>query len=361
MTTSGTLCNTLGIALAAAIIGAAAGCASTQGSGGAQSGRFQFAVIGDTSYSKVAEQEFDRLMGALNRESLAFVAHVGDFQADPRPYQSNPDKVSMPCNDEITAKTQAIFQASSNPFIFTPGDNDWSDCHELKARRVDPLERLSKLRELFYPEGRSLGRRTISVENQSRDPQFSKFRENLAWTIGGIPFATLHIVGSNDNKGRIAAMDAEHAERTRANIAWMRKAFASARTSGSPGLVLITQANPGFETHWSPTLVGRYFRNFIGVKPPAKPAPSGYDDFLIALAGEMENYKRPVLYVHGDTHIFHVSKPLMSRKTRRLFDNFTRVETFGDPDSHWVRITVDPSKEALFLVEPEIVAGNRAN
>lgn len=134
-------------------------------------------------------------------------------------------------------------------------------------------------------------------------------------------------------------------------------------------MVPITQTNPGFETHWSPSLIDRYFRNFIGLKPPAKPAPSGYEDFLIALAAKMEyyrenyreNYLRPVLYAHGDTHISHVSKPLMSRKTGRLFDNFTRVETFGDPDSHKVRITVDPSKEALFLVEPEIVAGNRAN
>ncbi len=38
-----------------------------------------------------------------------------------------------------------------------------------------------------------------------------------------------------------------------------------------------------------------------------------------------------------------------------------RVETFGDPDTHWVRITVDPSKPELFTIGPEIVPDNKAN
>lgn len=62
-------------------------------------------------------------------------------------------------------------------------------------------------------------------------------------------FATLHVVGSNDNKGRAPEMDAEQAERMKANIAWMKKAFALAKAKNSIGLVLLTQANPGFETH----------------------------------------------------------------------------------------------------------------
>ena len=68
----------------------------------AQNKKFQFAVIGDTSYSnsKVAEQEFDRMMAALNKENLSFVVHVGDFEADPNPYERTPDKITMPCTDE---------------------------------------------------------------------------------------------------------------------------------------------------------------------------------------------------------------------------------------------------------------------
>jgi hypothetical protein len=156
-----------------------------------------------------------------------------------------------------------------------------------------------------------------------------------------VTFATLHIVGSNDNMGRTPDMDAEHAARTQANLAWMRKVFADAKAKNSLGLVLLTQANPGFETHWTPSLVRRYFRNFPAIKAPEKAGPTAF--------------------VHGDTHIFHVSKPLLSKQTKRFFEHFTRIETFGDPDTHWVRITVDPSKPELFTIEPEIVPENKAN
>jgi len=322
--------------------------------------KFQFAAIGDTGYSKKSEQEFSRMIAAMNKEDLAFVVHVGDFEADPRPYERSPNTISMPCTDESYRKVLAQFQESSHPIILTPGDNDWTDCHLLKAQKVDPLERLAKVREMFYPDGRSLGRRTIAVESQANDPKFGKFRENLTWSVRNVTFATMHIVGSNDNKGRTPDMDTEAAERTAANIAWLKKAFADAKAKNSPGLVLITQANPGFETHWTPSLTGRYFRVFPGVNPPKESPPSGFDDILNAVAAEMDSYDKPTLFVHGDTHIFHVSKPLVSKKTRRFVDHFTRLEVFGDPDSHWVRVTVDPAKPALFTIEPEIVPENRA-
>jgi hypothetical protein len=327
----------------------------------ARSQTFQFAAIGDTAYSKKGEQEFDRMIGKINQEEFAFVVHVGDFEADPRPYERNPDRISMPCTDVSFQRVLETFQASTNPFILTPGDNDWADCHLLKARKVDPLERLAKLRELFYPDGRSLGKKTIAVQSQAKDGGFEKFRENLTWSISGVTFATFHIVGSNDNLGRTPEMDAEHAERTAANIAWLKKAFAAAKAANGPGLVLITQANPGFEAHWTASLQARYFRVFPDVKVPKQLKPTGYDRFLDALAAEMESYDKPTLFIHGDTHLFRIGKPLMSKKKRRFFDNFTRVEVFGDPDTHWVRITVDVKKPGLFTVEPVIVPENRAN
>lgn len=107
--------------------------------------------------------------------------------------------------------------------------------------------------------------------------------------------------------------------------------------------------------------MGRYFRSFPEIKAPEKRVATAYEEILEALATEMEAYKKPTAFVHGDTHIFHVSKPLLSKKTKRFFENFTRVETFGDPDTHWVRITVDPSRPELFTIEAEIVPENKAN
>jgi hypothetical protein len=120
----------------------------------------------------------------------------------------------------------------------------------------------------------------------------------------------------------------------------------------------MTQANPGFETQWTPSLIDRYFRLFPGVNPPKQLPPSGFDPLLIALEAEMQTYERPTLFIHGDTHIFHISKPLLNKKTSRFFHNFTRLEVFGDPDSHWVRVTVDPNSPGLFTIEPQVIPGN---
>lgn len=328
---------------------------------GAQQRAFDFAIIGDMPYTRVQELEYQRVLGALNAAELALVAHVGDFQFDARPYNQNPAIASMPCVEENYKAILDSFQTVRHPFILTPGDNDWTDCWPLEARKVDPLELLSRVRAMFFPEGRSLGQRQLAVKNQSADPQYAKFRENLRWSVGGVTFVTLHIVGSNDNFGRTPEMDAEHAERKAANIAWMQQAFAEAKASNSLGLVILTQANPGFENFWPPAARTRYFIPFIP-RGQALPNPStAFGDYIDALGEQLEGYGKPVALFHGDTHLFRIDKPLYSKKTKRLFENFTRVETFGWPDTHWVRVSVDPNDPQLFRFKAEIVRENAAN
>ena len=329
--------------------------------GYAQDRTFDFGLIGDMPYTKVQEVEYQRVLAALNAADLAFVAHIGDFQFDATPYNRNPATAAMPCVDENYKSIYDSFQSIRHAFILTPGDNDWSDCAPLAARKVDPLDLLAGIRTRFYPEGRSLGQRPIAVLNQSADPNFGKYRENLRWTLGGVMFATLHIVGENDNFGRSPEMDAEHAERKAANLAWLRQSFAEAKSANSRGLVILTQANPGFETVWPDSTRARYFLRFIPRGQPLPSRPLAFDDYLRALSDELETYDKPVAYLHGDTHIFRIDKPLFSRKTNRAFENFTRVETFGWPDSHWVRVTVDPADPQLFRFRAEVVPGNVVN
>jgi hypothetical protein len=327
----------------------------------AQDRAFQFGFVGDTGYSAVGVEEFKRLIAAINRTDLAFVVHVGDFQNDPRGYNPNPAVGAMPCVDERYKDVYDSFQSVRHPFILTPGDNDWTDCVHLQARKVDPLEMLAKVRARFFPEGRSLGQRTIAVESQKADPAHSKFGENLRWSIGGVTFATLHIVGSNDNFGRTPEMDAEHVERKAANLAWMKRAFAAAKADNSRGLVLMVQANPGFENHWPARQKQLYFALFRGLRPPDPPQPTAYDDYIKALVEELESYDKPVAFLHGDTHTFRMDQPLFSQKTGRRFENFTRVETFGAPETHWVRVTVDPVDPQLFRFNAEIIPENIVN
>jgi hypothetical protein len=319
---------------------------------------FQFGLIGDMPYTTVQQQEYQRVLAALNKADLAFVVHVGDFQNDPRGYYPNPAIGLLPCLDENYKAIHDSFQSVRHPFILTPGDNDWTDCHLVREPKIEPLERLAKVRAMFFPEGHSLGEPTIPVESQAKDSQYAKFRENLRWSIGGVTFATLHIVGSNDNFGRTPEMDAEYRERKAANLAWMHAAFAAAKADGSRGLVLMAQANPGFENYWPPAAKTRYFSPFVSRGQPVPSYPSAFDDYIGGLADELESYDKPVAFLHGDTHLFRIDKPLYSKKTHRLFENFTRVETFGNPDTHWVRVTVDPSDPQLFTFRGEVIPEN---
>jgi len=324
----------------------------------AQERTFQFGLIGDTGYTTEDIEGVKGLLASINGADLAFVVHVGDFENDGRAYTRNPSAGPMPCTDESFRAVYDSFQSVKHPFILTPGDNDWTDCHGVQARKFDPLELLAKVRTMFFPEGRSLGQRTIPVISQAADSQYGKFRENLRWSMGGVTFVTLHIVGSNDNFGRTPEMDAEHHERKAANIVWLRKAFSEAKASNSRGLALLTQANPNFENYWPIGQKNTYLRMIPGTRAPEMAEETGYAEYIKILAEEMESYTRPTVFLHGDTHRFRVDQPLFSAKNNRRFENFTRVETFGSPDMHWVRVTVDPADTQVFSFKAEMVAEN---
>ncbi|MGH8766531.1 MAG: hypothetical protein ACRET8_12525, partial [Burkholderiales bacterium] len=277
-----------------AVLSAVSGCATMVPS----EGRFDFALIGDMPYTHVQEKEYQRVLGALNAADLAFVVHIGDYQFDARPYNRDPSSAIMPCSDESYQLIYDSFQSLKHPLILTPGDNDWSDCAPLKARKVDVLERLAKLRAIYYPQGRSLGQRTLPVKNQSDDARYAKFRENLRWTEGGVVFATVHIVGSNDNVGAGPRTDAEQAERMAANIAWLQEAFAEAARPGVRGLVILTQANRGFENYWPVSPRTRYFLRFIERGKPLPKYDLAYAPYIAMLAGAMEGFDKPVAFLH---------------------------------------------------------------
>jgi hypothetical protein len=121
----------------------------------AQDRALQFGLMGDTGYTTEDIEGFKGLLAAVNGADLSFVIHVGDFENDGRAYTRNPSAGPMPCTDESFKAVYDSFQSVRHPFILTPGDNDWTDCHGVEARKFDPLERLSKLRTMFFPDGRS--------------------------------------------------------------------------------------------------------------------------------------------------------------------------------------------------------------
>ena len=311
---------------AAALAVLIAGCASSPGAD------FSFALIGDLGYRPAQEPMVDNVMRALNAEPLAFVVHDGDLGSPP----------NGSCTDELWARRLAQFQGSVHPLIYTPGDNEWTDCHAAEgAPGYEPLERLAALRATFFRTNASLGQRAIPLVRQAGYP------ENARWTYGEITFVTLHVVGSNNNRGRTPEGDAEYAARNAADIAWLREGFAAARASRA--IMIIQQAN-----------IFPDFPPFPGGKPQE---PNGYAELRAALEEEASAYRKPVVLVHGDSHYFRIDQPL-GRRTGRggagtpSLENFTRVETFGAPSHHWVQAFVRRDDPNVFSFRQRIVAPN---
>lgn len=312
-----------------------AGCAA-QGISERPAQVYSIGLFGDLAYDPKNEVQLDAVLADLNRTPLAFVAHVGDLGA-PR---------AGSCSDALWARRFQQFSASANPLVFTPGDNEWTDCHDAQGVKGGvPAERLASLRALFFKGDETLGQRRFGLVRQSLDPQFASYRENARWDIGGVTFITLHVVGTNNNRGRTPEADVEYADRMRANLAWLRAGFAHARAAGSRAVMIIQQGNI-----------------FPALSPfPGNPKadPDGYADLREAVAKETLAFVRPVVLVHGDSHFFRVDKPFMVRGAKDpVVPNFTRVETFGDPNHHWVQVTVDTADPNVFTVRPRMVAAN---
>jgi hypothetical protein len=335
-------------------------CATPQGKGESKSAAVDFALIGDMPYDGRQEKEFDNLMRDIDAADIAFVVHDGDFWWDGGAWTENAGGLP-PCSDQTFDDRLARAQRSKHPFIYVAGDNEWADCHRAKPRTYDPMERLEKLRRMYFAGDTSLGQQKMKLVRQSGSPSYPKYRENVRWTIGDVVFLTLHIIGSNNNLGRTPQMDAEYAERDAANLAWMREGFELAARSGSRAVMIIAQADPYFQNTWPDYMQERYALWAIGLKPPSTRRKTGYDSFIAALEKETLAFGKPVVYVHGDTHIFRIDKPLVGRQSQRIIENFTRVATFGHPDTHWIRATIDPSDPNVFRFRQETVMANRVS
>ena len=124
----------------------------------------------------------------------------------------------------------------------------------------------------------------------------------------------------------------------------MHESFEVAKADEALAVMLIIQADPSFDLPET------------AEDERTLPGFDGYDNFLAALVAETQAFDGPVVLVHGDTHFFKVDKPLLSQAN--LLENFTRVETFGSPNIHWVKVTVDPKSRNIFTFEPMIVPGN---
>ena len=192
------------------------------------------------------------------------------------------------------------------------------------------------------------GGRSLYLNRQSEttnDPRFEIFSENFRWVYKNVMFVGLNVQGSNNNyptetKNGSAGDIQEFTLRNEACNAFLQQSFELAKKKANFGIMIIIQASmPQFER--------------ISKNMPCE----GFESFVGVLTRQTIAFKKPVVLVNGDSHYFRIDKPMYDTNGRRI-ENFTRVETFGAPDVHWVRVHVDFRNPNIFIFKQQIVGNN---
>jgi len=283
-----------------------------------------FALIGDTPYGDAQEQQFPALVEAINADpKVRMVLHAGDVKTG-----------SSTCDDARFARLAGLYGTFRDPFVLTPGDNEWTDCHRTAAGGYLPTERLEAVRQVFFPQpGRTLGVHSMVVQTQADDPAHAAYRENVLFEKSSVVFATVHVVGSENDLAPWSQLPggdrpdlrlAEFEARQAAALAWIDHAFDTAEQGDAAGVLLMMQAEPT--------------------------ATAGFQAVRDRIVARATGFERPVLLVHGDEHIYEVEPGYAG------VPNLTRLETFGDTATNWLRVSVHPRSEAVFSWTPETVA-----
>jgi len=313
---------------------------------------YSIGLWGDLPYSDAQVPGVWNLIDDMNEQHLAFSVHDGDLKAgNGTPGSQTPTT----CSNELYQQALDFLNALRAPAMFTPGDNDWTDCDRPANGGFNSLERLQYERTVFFSTPYSLGQRHLR-----QDVQDAPYVENRRWTYNGVTYLTLNVQGSCNNLCDTAPDPAEYADRNAANIAWLQAGFAAATANRSAAVMIIAQADPGWDLSDPTRAPTRDPKTLV----EADGQPDGFHDYLVALRDAVIAFQRPVAYVNGDSHYFRVDRPFLDADGRRL-ENFTRVETFGDNqgngtnDVHWLRVDVDPASRDVFSYQAQIVPENR--
>jgi hypothetical protein len=356
------------VLLVAAVAIAAAAVAATASAGGPPGGpnTLTLAVYGDAPYldpafAALPHAEFQAtpaFIDTINADkSIQEVVHVGDIHSG-----------SEPCTKAYDQSIFDLWTAFERPLIYTPGDNEWSDCTKVKEEPGSdnddpvnhpdlPLENLALIRQIFFANpGLTLGQHPMHVITQAQafdrqDPTDATYAENVMWRQGKTEFVTLNIPGGSNNdidpwyaKTQTTPWNpdqqTEMEQRTGADIRWLNAAFAQAERSEAQDVVIIGQSDM-WDTTDSPS------------------HQTNYEPIVASMAENASFFKKPVLYLNGDSHIYRSDDPLEQGSTcftesgacttdawnqHPFYDvrNFHRIVVHGSTfPLEWLKLTID--------------------
>lgn len=328
------------------------------------------AVYGDAPYGTTPTDtaEFEAtpaFIDSINRDpKVDLVVHVGDIHSG-----------KQYCTEDYDRSIHQLWTAFKNPLIYTPGDNEWTDCNKagegggtynttthqidyvldgsgnpVDYAKGDPAANLELVRSIFFAQpGYALGGRKKQLLSQAQyfDPAYptdAKFVENVIWEESKVLFVTIDLPGgSNDDKDvwygaptASAAQTSEVAERDGADLRWLDMAFQIATSDGAQAVLIQTQADM-----WDVT--------------DAKGAShaTAFEPYVKKIADNTTAFGKPVLLINGDSHVYRSDTPLSpadpvySWHPGYNVPNFHRIVVHGSTfPLEWLKLTVTPGSNA---------------
>jgi len=334
----------------------------------ASDGKLTIAVYGDSPYGTSPTDTSQTLatpafIDSINADpNVSLVLHVGDIHSG-----------KQYCTQAYDQTIFDLWTRFADPVIYTPGDNEWSDCHKaaegggtynkttgqidyvfdgagnpVDYAKGDPIANLELVRSIFFPRpGHAIGGRHKRVLSQAELPNWvhpsdAKFVENVLWVQSRVVFVTINLPGGSNNDNDVwygaptqsAAQVQEIVDRTGADLRWLDVAFALAKVIRAKGVVIQAQADM-----WDPE------------KGAAHQA--AYEPFVQSVAAHTTDFGRPVLMFNGDSHVYRSDNPLAATDPLNYMHpgydvaNFHRIVVHGSTlPLEWLRLTVDPRQSA---------------
>jgi len=271
------------------------------------------AVYGDSPYGltptdTTETDETAAFVASINADpKVDLVVHVGDIHSG-----------KQYCTESYDRTIYNLWAAFKNPLIYTPGDNEWTDCHKpgegghVQANGApvgyadgNPVANLDLVRSIFFANpGYSLGGRKKQLLSQAIDfaPDFStdsNYVENVMWEQSKVLFVTLDVPGGSNNdsdnwygEARTQAQTDEIAQRSAADLRWLDAAFVQATKDSAEAVVVVLQADM-----WD-------------LDSKAVSHIANYEQFIGSIASHAKSFGKPVLLFNGDSHHYRSDNPL---------------------------------------------------
>jgi len=294
------------------LAGLLAACLALSGPAAGADGKFSFGYIAHPFGDALADEaDLRQALAETDQENLAFVV-VGGIKS-----------AIEPCADDLYAQRRALLNQAKHGLVVSVAESDWSDC-SYRDGRPSALERLHRLRELFFSDDLSFGASRIPLIRQSANPKFRDYAENARWEIGDIMFATVNLPANNNRYLSAAGRNGEFEDRLVANRDWLQRIVMYAKRKQHPGIVIFCDGNP---LHAQEESGGRH---------------DGFREMRRQLASLAAGFPGKILLIHN--------QPARAGKQRAPAivwkDNLGELPA----TSGWISVKVTPSQPALFSV-----------